>query len=87
MNEEAYIIIRTPVGTTANINIKEVVKQGTVFRPIMCCTETCKVKNHEKEVKYRYGKINKMPVFMDNIAAACRAKHIKNGITVQEWKR
>ena len=34
MNKETDIIIRTPVGNTNNIQIKEVVKQGTIFGPI-----------------------------------------------------
>ena len=40
MNKETDTIIRTPVGNTNNIQIKEVVKQGTIFGPIMCCAET-----------------------------------------------
>ena len=34
-----------------------------------------------EEVKYRYGKKNiRMPVFMDDIAIACKAEHIEKGI-------
>ena len=36
MNKETDIIIRTPVGNTDNIQVKEVVKQGTVFGFTMC---------------------------------------------------
>ena len=57
MNKETYIIIRTPVGNTDNIQVKEVVKQGTIFGPIMCCAETSTVSSNGEEVKYRYGKI------------------------------
>ena len=79
MNKEIYVIIRTPVG---NIDkIKEVVKQGTIFGPIMCCAETSTVNSIGEEVKYRYGKINVgMPVFMDDIATAGKAEHIRKGI-------
>ena len=49
--------IRTPVGNTDNIQVKRVVKQGTIFGPIMCCTETSTVNSTGEEVKYRYGKI------------------------------
>ena len=42
MNKETDII-RTPVGNTNNIQIKEMVKQGTIFGPIMCCAETSKL--------------------------------------------
>ena len=81
MNKETDIIIRTPVGNTNNIQIKEVIKQGTIFRPIMCCVETSTVNRIEEEVKYSYGKINiGMPVFMDDIATAGKAEHIRKGI-------
>ena len=82
MNKEADIIIRTPVGNTDNIQVKEVVKQGTIFGPIMCCAETSAVNSiGEEEIKYSYGKINVgMPVFMDDIATAGKAEHIRKGI-------
>ena len=81
MNKETDIIIRTPVGNTNNIQIKEVVKQGTIFGPIMCCAETSTVNSIAEEVKYSYGKINiEMPVFMDDIATAGKAEHIRKGI-------
>ena len=81
MNKETDIIIRTPVGNTNNIQIKEVVKQGTICGPIMCCAETSTVNSIGEEVKYSCGKINiEMPVFMDDIATAGKAEHIRKGI-------
>ena len=81
MNKETDIIIRTPVGNTDNIQVKEVVKQGTILGPIMCCAETSAVNSIGEEVKYSYGKINiGMPVFMDDIAIAGKAAHIRKGI-------
>ena len=78
--KETDIIIRTPVGNTNNIQIKEVVKQGTIFEP-MCYAETSIVNSIREEVKYSYGKINiRMPVFMDDIATAGKAEHIRKGI-------
>ena len=77
MNKETDIIIRTPVGNTN----KEVVKQGTIFGSIICCAETSAVNSIGEEVKYSYGKINiGMPVFMDDIATAGKAEHIRKGI-------
>ena len=38
MNKETDRVIRTPVGNTDNIQVKEV-KQGTIFGLIMCCAE------------------------------------------------
>ena len=81
MNKETDIIIRTPVGKTDNIQVKEVVKQGTILTLIMCCAETSAVNSIAEEVKYSYGKINVgMPVFMDDIATASKAEHIRKGI-------
>ena len=81
MNKETDIMIRTPVGNTDNIQVKEMVKQGTTFEPIMCCAETSTVNGIAEEVKYRYGKINiGMPVFMDDIATSNKAEHIRKGI-------
>ena len=75
MNKETDVIIKTPVGNTDNIQVKEVVKQGTIFGPVMCCAETSTVNSIGEEVKYRYGKINiGMAVFMDDIATAGKAE-------------
>ena len=47
----------------------------------MCCAETSTVNSIGEEVKYSYGKINiGMPVFMDDIATAGKAEHIRKGI-------
>ena len=81
MTNETDVIIKTPVGNTDKIQVKEVVKQGTIFGPIMCCAETSTVNSIGAEVKYRYDKINiGMLVFMDDIATAGKGKHIKKGI-------
>ena len=74
-------MIRTPVGNTDNIQVKELVKQDTTFGPIMCCTETSTVNGIGEELKYRYGKTNiGMPVFMDDKATSDKAEHIRKGI-------
>ena len=33
------------MGQTESISIKEIVKQGSIFGPIMCCATTSKVNN------------------------------------------
>ena len=80
MNKETDIIIRTPVGNTDNVQVKEVVKQGTIFGPIICCAETSTVNSIGEEVKYNVKITNRMPVFMDDIATAGKADHIRKGI-------
>jgi len=44
LNRQCEIIINTPVGETNPIEIGEIVKQGTVLEPQMCCASTLKVK-------------------------------------------
>ena len=47
----------------------------------MCCAVTYTVNSIGEKVKYSYGKINiRMPVFVDDIATAGKAEHIKKGI-------
>ena len=43
LNRRADIIIDTPVGITDSITVREIVKQGTVFGPKLCCISTEKV--------------------------------------------
>ena len=80
MNKETNIIIGTAVRNTDHMRVGEVIKQGTIFCPIMCCAETSTV-NSIREVRCRYGKINiGIPVLMDKIATAGRAEHIRKSI-------
>ena len=65
MSKETGLIVRTPIGNTEHIQVKEVVTRDTIFGTIMCCTETSNVNSIGEEVKYKYGKINiGMLVFM-----------------------
>ena len=54
--QKAEIIIDTTVGQIESINIKEMVKQGSIFRPIMCCATMSKVNNIWETVQYCYEK-------------------------------
>ena len=50
MNESAVFRVSTPVGLTEEVEVREVVKQGTVYGPKLCCASTGKVnKNLEVE--------------------------------------
>ena len=49
-NKNAKVIVATPVGETAEILLSELVKQGTIFGPILCCASTDKVNAIDKEV-------------------------------------
>ena len=70
--------INTPYGDTENIEIREVVKQGTTYGLIMCCTSTAKVSEIGEKIICKYGNIEiVMPVFMDDIAAIGDADTIR----------
>ena len=45
MNKKAEIILDTRVSQTESMNVKQIVKQGTIFGPIMCCATTLRVNN------------------------------------------
>ena len=81
MNKKAEIIVDTTVGQTENISIKEIVKQGSIFGPIMCCATTSRVNNIGETIQYSYGKVDiGMSVYMDDIAAAEGIAEIRKGI-------
>ena len=63
------------------LEIKEIVKQGTIYGPIMCCASTARVNEIGEKVicKYRNIEIG-MPVFKDDIAATRDAHTIRKGI-------
>ncbi len=52
LNKEAQIKIKTPVGTTEEIVVKEIVKQGTIFGPKLCCASTGKINQYSNTVTY-----------------------------------
>ena len=81
MNETAQVKINTPYGDTENIEIKEVVRQGTTYKTIMCCESTAKANEIGEKVICKYGNIEiGMSVFMDDIAAMGDADGRRKGI-------
>ena len=51
MNSEAHIIVKTPVGPTHEFKLGEMVKQGTVFGPKLCCVSTGKINKIGRKAK------------------------------------
>ena len=81
INNRAEIVVETEVGNTDTFEIKEVVKQGSIFGPTMCSATTAKVNEVGEEVKYQYGSIQiGMSIYMDDISAAGGAEQIRKGI-------
>ena len=64
---------RCTVGTqqehVPNFSCPGVVKQGSIFDPVISRASTSKVNNIDEKINYNYGNIQiGMPVFMDDIA-------------------
>ena len=90
MNKKAEIIVDTTVGQTESISIKEIVKQGSILGPIMCCATTSRVNNIGETVQYSYGKVDiGMSVYMDDIAGGIAEirKGIRNCAKMEEEKK
>ena len=86
INKTSNIVVDKPVGKASSITVEEVVKQGTISGPIVCCASTSKVNAIQEAVKYQYGKVEiGIPVFMDDIAAVGTVDNIRKGI--QNCKR
>ena len=51
LNSEAHIIVKSPVGLTEEFQLGEMVKQGTIFGPKLCCVSTGKINNIGKRAK------------------------------------
>ena len=52
LNEEAKIIIHTPVGDTEEIICQNIVRQGTVYGPQLCGVSMARVNGIGRDVVY-----------------------------------
>ena len=67
MNEDANIIINTPVGVTEQIKTSQLVRQGTVFGPVFCCASTARINDIGESVVENCGTVEiGMSIFMDD---------------------
>ena len=81
MNREAQIVVNTPVGLTEEFTVKDIVKQGTIYGPKLCCASTDKVNEIGKNVPITYitpELFIKGLIFVDDIAAAGGKEVVKN---------
>lgn len=90
LNEKTRMIVETPVGTTKEINATEIVKQGTVFGPILCCCSTAKVNRMKKRpVTIITPTMEIEPlVYVDDIGAAGSKEMIEaTGLNLREMEK
>ena len=82
MNEEARIIIHTPVGDTEEIICHNIVRQGTVYGPQLCGVSMARVNDIGRDVVTMYGPklIIRSTQFLDDVSSAGSPRAITNTI-------
>ena len=75
MNKDTEITIVTPVGKTERIKVGEIVKQGTVLGPTLCCVETDQINNiGEDQTRPLGNEIVGILIFVDDVMSAGTAE-------------
>ena len=78
LNEKANFKVSTPAGITKEITVKEIVKQGTVFGPKLCCASTGKVNDELEIEEVVYPNVSvKAVTFVDDIEGGGRREFVK----------
>ena len=78
INKTTEIVVDTAIGDTESVEIKEVVKQGSISGRKICCATTAKLNDLGEKVDYKYGEIEKgMPIYMDDISVAGGPEEVK----------
>ena len=72
MNEEANIVVDTPFGRTEKAQLKEVVRQGTIWGPTLCAVATEKINSIGERVSTTYSDSTEIEslTFVDDICGA-----------------
>ena len=71
INKTTEIVVDTTNGNTKSIEITQIVKQGSVFGPTMCCAMTAKVNDVGERADYKYWQIEiGMSIYVDDISVA-----------------
>ena len=81
MNKDTVISVKTPSGQTDKVVIGEVVKQGTILGPTLCCVETDKINNvGEDQERSIDGGVIGILVFVDDVMSAGNAEDARKCI-------
>ena len=87
MNKKANIIIKTPVGNSKEITVNEIVRQGTIFGPKLCCIATQKINKGIEPIttvltpELAIG----APVYVDDILGVGGKETIERTIRNTRW--
>ena len=81
LNNETEITVDTPFGKTNKVSVGEIVKQGTVLGPDLCCIATDQINNiGENQEKSVGEEIVGILVFVDDVMSAGTAEEIRKAI-------
>ena len=81
MNDGTIIEVETPSGMTEKLNVGEVVKQGTVLGPTLCCVSTDQINNVGENQERSVGReLIGILVFVDDVMSAGNAENIRKAI-------
>ena len=68
LNEKAHFKVNTPAGLTREVMVKEIVKQGTVFGPKLCCGSTGMINKGVEEEEIIFPTLSaKAVAYVDDI--------------------
>ena len=81
MNEKATVTVRTPIGDAKEFETREIVKQGTVWGPEMCCLETDSINRIGEGKGTRIGRETIGVLgYVDDLVTAGNAEQVKRTI-------
>ena len=92
MNKGTVIEVETPSGLTEKMNVGEIVKQGTVLGPTLCCVTTDQINKVGESQERNLGReLIGILVFVDDVMSAGNAddvrKAIRNCRTMEKLKK
>ena len=78
LNQKALFRVATPAGLTEEVEVEEIVKQGTVYGPKLCCASTGKINQGLDEIEVIYPNVSiQAMTYMDDIEGGGSAKFVK----------
>ena len=86
MNENAKIKVKTPIGETDVFEVREIVKQGTIWGPEMCCVETDAINRVGENCTTAIGDVlYGILGYVDDVMGAGSADKIRTSIRNMRW--
>ena len=74
MNRKAKIVVETPIGRTEEFSVDEIVKQGTVWGPKLCCSQTDEINKYGSMITTMGTTKTDCRIFVDDMAGIGRYK-------------